>query len=179
MFKGERVVLRASQREDMRRQWEFENNVELWYWDGNTPRPTSLEQLLAHFDQNMTKWDDNKAAFAIEADGKYIGHCSLHEFDATCRHCELSIEIGDPAYWGHGYGREVIGLLLDYAFHHLNFNRVWLNTHSNNERAIRCYRAAGFVEEGRLRQHLWLRGQFVDRVMMAVLREDYLGRPAT
>jgi RimJ/RimL family protein N-acetyltransferase len=173
MFKGQRVLLRATTRDDMKRQWEFENDAEIWFWDGGTPQPAPLEMLLAHFDEQKAG-NRNSVSFAIEADNRYIGHCSLHSFDDTARHCELSIEIGDREYQGKGYGREVIKLLLDYAFEHRNLERVWLATHSENERAIRCYRACGFVEEGRLRRHLFLRGHFVDRIFMGILKEDYV-----
>lgn len=172
MFKGQKVLLRATTREDMMRQWEVENDAEMWFWDGGTPRPSSLQQLMAHFDQASSNQSSDDVAFAIEADGKYIGHCGLHSFDKTARTCELGIEIGDRAYWGQGYGRDAVQLLLNYAFHHRNMNRVWLSTHSENERAIRCYRACGFVEEGRLRQHLWIDGRYVDRVIMGVLRDE-------
>lgn len=174
MFKSERVLLRAMTREDMKRQWAFENEPELWFWDGHTPAPAKLESLLAHFDESASKSSDDEVSFAIEIDGHYVGHCSLHSFDHTNQTCELSVEIGDSAYWGKGYGREIVQLLLQYAFNHRHVNRVWLKTHSENERAVRCYRACGFVEEGRLRQHLWLDGRYVDRVIMGILREEYL-----
>ena len=173
MFKGSRVLLRATKRDDMFRQWEFENDPELWYWDGGTPSPSKLEQILAYFDESIGKGDDSSVSFAIEIDEKYVGHCGLSNFDKVNRTCELSVEIGDKVYWGQGYGREVVRLLLDYAFQHRNMNRVWLQTHSQNERAIRCYLACGFVEEGRLRQHLWLQNQYVDRVIMGVLRVEF------
>jgi RimJ/RimL family protein N-acetyltransferase len=172
MFKSQKVLLRATKREDMNRQWEFENDPELWFWDGGTPSPTQLEHLLADFDQNANKADDSSVSFAIEVEDKYIGHCGLDDFDEVNRTCELHVEIGDKTYWGQGYGRDIVRLLLDYAFRHRNMNRVWLKTHSQNERAIRCYLACGFVEEGRLRQHLWLKSQYVDRVIMGALREE-------
>lgn len=171
MFKGQKVLLRAVKREDMLRQWESENDPELYFLDGGRPRPTSLEAMYAHFDGEVGRRDDS-VSFAIEADGSYIGHCGLHSIDPTARLCELSVEIGDHAYWGRGYGREAVRLLLDYAFQHMNMERVWLNTHSENERAIRCYKACGFVEEGRLRRHIWINGRYVDRVIMGILREE-------
>ena len=145
MFRGERVLLRATRREDMQVQWLSENDPELFYWDGGAPRPTALEWLYAHFDEGMSKPDPNSVSFAIEADGKYIGHCGLQNINGVNRTCELGIEIGNKEYWGKGYGREAIRLLLTYAFEHRNLNRVSLQTHSENERAIRCYRACGFV----------------------------------
>jgi RimJ/RimL family protein N-acetyltransferase len=171
MFRGQKVLLRALKRSDLERQWEFENDPELWYWDGGTPKPSSLEVLLSQFEQIAN--DKESVSFSIEADGIYIGHCGLHSFNETARNCEMSVEIGDRSYQGHGYGREVIRLLLDYAFEHRNMNRVHLKTHSENERAIRAYKACGFVEEGRMRQHIWVRGHFVDSVLMAILKSEY------
>lgn len=172
MFKGQKVLLRAITCEDMQRQWIAENDPELFYLDGGKPRPISLEDLYRDFEQNSRRNDEIE--FAIEADGKYIGHCGLRGFNTTTRTAELGIEISDKAYWGQGYGRDAIRLLLDYAFTHMNMHRVHLTTHSENERAIRCYKACGFVEEGRMRQHLYVRGHYVDRVMMGVLREEFV-----
>ena len=44
---------------------------------------------------------------------------------------------------------------------------------ATNERAIRCYRACGFVEEGRLRQHDYSDGAYVDVVAMGILRDEW------
>lgn len=171
MFKGQYVLLRATTRDDMVRQWAFENDTELYFWDGGKPHPVSLEKMLSFFDQ-MIKEDSNDVSFSIEVEGTYIGHCGLHTIDTTAHSCELGIEIGDSACRGRGYGRDTVKLLLNYAFRHMNMNRVWLNTHSENERAIRCYKACGFIEEGRLRQAVWIDGHYVDRVVMGILRQD-------
>ena len=175
MFQGERVLLRASTRDDLIVQCQRENDPEIWFLDGGTPKPTQLDRLLAEYDAGLARDQGDEIAWAIEADGHYIGHCSLHRFNAPARSCELSVEIGDRAYWGRGYGREVVRLLLGYAFEHRNLNRVFLTTHSENERAVRCYRSCGFVEEGRFRQSLWIAGHYVDGVQMAVLRDEWTG----
>ena len=173
MFKTDRFTLRATRREDMEVQWTFENNAELFFLDGGVPQPTSIEFLYKYFDDNAQHPRPDGVSFAIEADGQYIGHCGLYNIQVIHRACELSIEIGNSDYWGKGYGREIIKLLLTYAFEHRNMNRVSLGTHAENERAIRCYRTCGFVEEGRFRQSLWLNGHYVDGIAMAILREDF------
>ena len=43
---------------------------------------------------------------------------------------------------------------------------------ADNEPAVRCYRASGFVEEGRLRDDAWVDGRFADVLRMAVLATD-------
>ena len=81
--------------------------------------------------------------------------------------------IGDKSYWGKGYGREAINLLLQYAFQYRNQHKVWLRVNENNKRAINSYRACGFVEEGRQRSHVWSDGRYVDLILMGVLREEW------
>ena len=118
----------------------------------------------------------NGPAFAIEADGKFIGQCALFNINTTAQTCEMGITIGDPEYWGRGYGRESIALLVDYAFRQRNFHKVWLQVHANNGRAQHAYLACGFREEGRLRSHVWSNGQYDDLIIMGLLRTEWQAR---
>jgi RimJ/RimL family protein N-acetyltransferase len=174
MLIGDKVTLRGIRREDLPRIWEFNNDLEVELaGGGDPPSPQSLERLLADFDQNASHGGRDGASFAIEADGKVIGQCGLSRFDLTAGTCELGIIIGDKDYWGRGYGRQAVNLLVDYAFRLRNFRKVWLWVHGNNERAYRAYRACGFVEEGRLREHVYSNGRYVDAVYMGVLRHEW------
>lgn len=173
MLRGERVTLRAVEREDLERLWQFRNDVEVELaGGGDPPLPVCLERMRTKFDREAGEGSRDKTDFVIEVDGECIGHCGLSNIDVAARHCELGITIGDREYWGRGYGREAVGLLLDYAFRLRNLRRVWLEVHAANERAIRSYKACGFVEEGRMREHIWLAGRYVDNVIMGVLREE-------
>lgn len=177
MLRGEKVTLRAIARDDLPRLWVFENDPEFFLAGGGDPfGPVSLEGLRKGFDDEVSEPPLRKTEFAIEADGEFIGRCGLYGIDPTVRHAELGIGIGDKGYWGLGYGREAVGLLLDYAFRVRNLRRVWLEVHAENERAIRAYRSCGFVEEGRMREHVWLDGRYVDNVIMGVLREGQSDR---
>jgi len=104
--------------------------------------------------------------------GMLVGGVSLLPMPVPEADVEIEYQLA-PEYWGRGYGREAVRLILDYAFRVRNFRRVWLETHAANERAIRAYKACGFVEEGRMRQHVWLAGRFVDNIIMGVLREEW------
>ncbi len=177
MLNGARVTLRALEREDLPLVWAYNNDlaVEL-AGGGDPPMPQSLARVQAEFDQQAAKGGRDGASFAIEADGKVIGGCGLFNYSELDRTCELGIGIGDRAYWGRGYGREAVGVLLDYAFRLRNWRKVWLRVWGNNERAIRAYRACGFIEEGRQRAQVWSAGAYYDLVLMGVLREEW--RPA-
>lgn len=172
MLKGQRVLLRPMQREDITKQHAFNQDAELYGLDCDYPRVSPFERA-EDFYESRTKFDDDIAPFAIEAAGEYIGFCTLMDLHNRHKNFELGIMIGDRAYWDRGYGREVVKLLLHYAFHYLCARRIALTTHAKNERAIRCYRACGFVEEGRARQAVWIEGEYIDLVNMAILRDEW------
>jgi len=174
MLKGEKVILRALKREDLLRQWQFNNDLEMEIaGGGDPPEPQSLARLEAEFDESVSRGGRDGTNFAIEADSTYIGSCGLFHFDQIAHTCEMGIGIGDRAYWSHGYGRDAVQVLLNYAFRLRNLHKVWLTVNANNERAIRSYKACGFTEEGRLRQHVWSNGKHIDLVYMGVLRSEW------
>lgn len=175
MLQGERVRLRGVTRDDLPRMWEFNNDlaVEL-AGGGDPPYPQSLARLQAEFDQDAAKGGRDQTRFAIEADGTCIGFCALFHPDATAQTTELGIGIGDKDYWGKGHGRDAVRVLLRYAFRYLNYRKVWLRVHARNERAVRAYRACGFVEEGRQRAQVWSDGAYDDLILMGVLRDEWL-----
>ena len=179
MLQGERVTLRAVRSDDLERYTKFRNDIEFNELAGYpTPGPVSTEQIRKQFDEHQVKQNPLDVWFAIEADGRFIGQCQLRDGSAIAQHAEVGITIGDREYWSRGYGREAVGLLLRYGFRHLNLQRIFLTTTSGNGRAIRCYLACGFIEEGRLRRHAWIAGGWEDEVLMGILREEWEARGA-
>jgi RimJ/RimL family protein N-acetyltransferase len=172
MIKGNRILLRPMKQEDIVRQHEFNQDLELYGLDSTYPSVSSLEKAQAFYEERV-KISENFAPFAIEADDKYIGYCSLMHLQNRYGNVELGIMIGDRTYWGRGYGREVVKLLLEYGFRYLGARRIDLTTHAKNERAIRCYLSCGFVEEGRPRKVVWIEGEYVDLVNMSILYEEW------
>jgi RimJ/RimL family protein N-acetyltransferase len=174
MLRGKRVLLRAFTRDDLARLAAFNNDVEVELaGGGDPPFPQSLERLQAEFDRNAGNGGRDGMQFAIETQGKFIGQCALFNVDQVGMTCELGITIGDKEYWGHGYGRETVQILLYYAFTLQNFRKVWLKVLGRNERAQRSYAACGFTEEGRLRAQVWSGGEYDDLVHMGILRVEW------
>ena len=62
----------------------------------------------------------------------------------------MDLAIGEPTAVGRGVGRRVV---LEFCHHVLrsvapDSPEVWIDPDPRNERAVRCYRAAGFVDTG-------------------------------
>jgi RimJ/RimL family protein N-acetyltransferase len=179
MLKGERLTLRGIQRDDLPRLWQFDNDLDVELaGGGDPPLPRSLESMQASYDKAASE-GKRDPWFAIDLDGKVIGICGFKELDecgGVNLTAELGISIGDKDCWSQGYGREAVELLLRWAFRYRNLRRVWLRVRGDNDRAWRCYEACGFVHEGRMRQHDWHDGKYVDLLFMGLLREEWLER---
>jgi RimJ/RimL family protein N-acetyltransferase len=168
MLRGELVTLRAIEPSDYPTLTDFANDVELELLGGGDPPSPHTAAQVAEWQDKMR--DDKSAfTFAIAANGTdgLIGHCGLFNLDPIGRTMELGIGIGKHEYLGRGYGREAVAMLSDYAFTMRNVRKVHLSVHATNERAIRAYEAVGFLVEGRLREHAWSNGRYVDVILMA------------
>lgn len=76
---------------------------------------------------------------------------------------------------GRGLGSTLLRLALCWTFAETPAHRVWLDVLANNSRARHVYAAAGFVEEGLLRQAYQLPdGGRIDLILMSVLRADWI-----
>ena len=105
---------------------------------------------------------------------RFIGFVGLWGLDWPNGDSVVSIGLGEPGYWGKGYGTEAMQLTLRYAFTELNLNRVTLYVFDYNARAIRSYQKAGFQLEGCIKGLIQRDGQRSDVNSMGVLRQDWL-----
>lgn len=107
--------------------------------------------------------------------GKLIGYAGIASISTLNRSGEYFILIGNKAYWGEGIGTEVTKAITDYGFNTLGLHRIELTAYAHNPSAIHAYENAGYVHEGVKRQSGFRNGEFVDKVMMAVLAPDWQG----
>jgi RimJ/RimL family protein N-acetyltransferase len=118
-------------------------------------------------DQSRTR-----VVLAIEdkSDGALVGFVYLNNIDWFARNAEFGILIGERSRHGKGLAREALSLIAGYAFESLNLHKLYLRVVAFNKRALRLYRAFGFVDEGVQRQQAYLRGRYYDVVWMGLIR---------
>ncbi|MFQ5891964.1 MAG: GNAT family N-acetyltransferase, partial [Candidatus Methanofastidiosia archaeon] len=172
MIKGEKVILRALEREDLDRCWRWINDREVTRYL-RLVYPISKTQEEKWFENQMREDEHNKI-FAIQThDGKHVGNCGLHNINWKDRNSELGIMIGERDFQNKGFGTDAIRTLLKLAFSEMNLHRVHLRVYDFNERAQRCYEKCGFVKEGVLREDFFGDGRFYDTIIMGILREKW------
>jgi RimJ/RimL family protein N-acetyltransferase len=108
--------------------------------------------------------------------GKLIGIGYLADIDAANRHARIGITLGDRTEWGKGYGREVMDLLLRFGYDHLDLHRIDASAFAYNTPWKRLLDAAGFREEGCLRDYLHRDGRYWDKTTYALLAPEHYAR---
>ncbi|MEN6410518.1 MAG: GNAT family protein [Anaerolineaceae bacterium] len=175
VLQGELVQLTAiNVAEDVPLFVEWSQDTEYWRLEAADPEiPRRLSRIEEDF--NRSEISGREIDFAIRTliDPITIGYADLEMTNQANRDCYLGIGIGRREYWNRGYGTDVMRVLLRYAFEALNLHRVSLNVFEYNERAITCYRKAGFIEEGRQREFLRRDNQFWDLIYMGILRSEW------
>lgn len=174
MIYGERVRLRAIEREDVPRFLRWFNDPEVRQYL-TMYRPLSRAEEERWVESRASRREDIVLAIEVRAGDQWvhIGNVGLHRIDWKNRTATLGIVIGEREFWGKGYGTEAVRTMLRYAFGELGLNRVELETYSFNPRAIRCYEKAGFRREGIRRQALYRNGKFHDVILMGILRDEF------
>lgn len=156
----------------------FRLAADLATWEErNASSPAPLTR--AAFDARLARADEDESTgnvrFVVDVDGVAVGSVSLFEFDQLARHAEVGIALV-PEARGRGIGTVAISQIVEFAFVRRNVRRLHLQAIESNVGAIRAYEKAGFIVEGRQREHAWVRGGYEDIVLMGMLRSEWRTR---
>ncbi|MDN3360132.1 GNAT family protein [Actinomadura sp. DC4] len=109
---------------------------------------------------------------ALSETGQLIGFARL----ATDPHQHLGATIGFALrqdQWGQGLGTESVQALMGLAFDKLGLHRLWAARAPLNTASHRTLIAAGMQEEGRIREHVRVRGVWRDSIVYGVLEREW------
>lgn len=85
-------------------------------------------------------------------------------------------EIGyvlNPVYARRGYATEATHRLLHVAFDDLGFHRVVARIIAGNNASVRLATRLGMRQEGRMIQHEWFKGAWIDELCFALLDQEW------
>jgi [ribosomal protein S5]-alanine N-acetyltransferase len=174
VLRGERVLLRGPRDSDIedRLRHPIDPEEEDGYgsawrreWDGR--RYHTREHLAAarRPEPGVYRW-------AVEHNGCCVGSAGLR-VDAGQHRATYSVGLFVAAMRGRGLGREITRLVVTWGFGGLGLHRIELEVLAFNTRAIRCYLACGFRQEGVRREAELYPDGWKDLISMGLLRSEY------
>jgi RimJ/RimL family protein N-acetyltransferase len=116
--------------------------------------------------------DDVTLAVVLPQTGKVIGEILLSWVSREHRQGEIGY-IFHPAYGGHGYATEAARAALRLGFDGLGLHRVIGRFDGRNTASARVLERLGMRREAHLLQNEFVKGEWVDEVVYAMLEDEW------
>jgi ribosomal-protein-alanine N-acetyltransferase len=136
-------------------------------WGPNTPADT---RAFLHEAVRSGRGPDAFTWAVTLPDGTGIGSAGLEVTSRGNLRASFGYMLG-PGWWGQGYATEVAEALVAFA-QTLGMHRVEATCHPDNAASARVLEKAGLALEGRLRDHLLVRGSWRDSLLFAVISPE-------
>jgi RimJ/RimL family protein N-acetyltransferase len=111
-------------------------------------------------------------AIARREDDLMVGDINVHHVDQMNGTFSYGIALL-PEHKGQGYAAEAVLLVLRFMFDERRFQKCEAQVWDYNNASLSLHRKLGFVEEGRLRRHLFLAGQYRDEVLFGMTDDEF------
>tara|TARA_A100001011_G_C14058557_1_gene735122 strand:- start:167 stop:721 length:555 start_codon:yes stop_codon:yes gene_type:complete len=169
ILESERLVLKPLSKSFLSMEyvnWMNDPKVTRFIESGGNYTIKKLEIFLSETEKNPKYfW-----AIVIKKGDIHIGNIKIDPINFKHLHGEYGILIGNKKFWGFGYAKEASNLVIRYCFNDLNLKKIILGVNVKNRNAIMLYKNLGFVQEGRLKDHLNFEGKYVDLLRLSIFK---------
>jgi len=164
-FRTERLVLRPARQDDLDAIHAILSNPQAMAYWSTTPHENvqqSRDWLQSMIDIRLPDGED----LIIERNGRVIGKAGLWRFP----------EIGfilHPEFWGQGYAREALRVVIDRAFDVHGLPRIEADVDPRNISSLKLLSRFGFQETGRKERTWQIGDQWCDSIYLALDAESW------
>jgi len=137
-------------------------------WGPNTPEQTQafLREARASADVSPRR---HYALAVVHSDAEsLIGAIELRVVSREHRRGEIGYVLAHE-WWGHGYATEATRRLLAFGFKELGMHKISATCDPENGASVAVLTKNGMQQEGVLRDHVYVRGQWRDRLLVSII----------
>ena len=168
---GNTVLLRAIESEDNELLLSMINDPETEQMVGGSSWPVSKEDQKRWFEQQIgNKGSVLRCMIVRKDDEQAVGTVILSNIDQKNGTAEIHIKIVNNEFRGHGYGKDAIATMVQYAFDEMRLNCIYSVVLVHNEASARLFERAGFSKEGILRERIYKCGHYLDQFSYLITR---------
>ncbi len=140
------------------------------YWE-----PRTLDESRTSLERKIANSDSDSVNLAVTVSGVFVGELNLHVFDAANRGAEIGF-IFHPDHHGNGYAGESARALLAVAFEERGMHRVVGRCDARNTASAGLMRRLGMREEAHFRSNEFVKGEWCDEQVFAILETEWADR---
>ncbi len=180
-IRTERLLLRLYTEADLDDVHDIQSRPEVaryLYWGARDRRQArgSLKQKIAS-SALREEGDDLTLAVELPGTGKVIGDVLLVYLSREYRQGEIGY-IFHPDHGGRGYATEAAAVMLRLAFEVYGLHRVTGRLDARNTASARVLERLGMRREAHLVQNEFVKGEWTDEVVYAILEDEWRARGA-
>lgn len=108
--------------------------------------------------------DKEKALFGLFLEGEHIGNIILKNISSFHKRAEIGYFIGEKKYWGKGFGKKAVKLIISKAKNEFKLNKLYASTVKDNIGSIKVLENNSFKLEGLRVNHLYYNEKFYDQL---------------
>ena len=171
-LKGELIILRALEPEDLNFLYQIENNESFWEVS-HTQTPFSkyiLKQYLENAHLDIYESKQLRLLIEEKSTKKQVGMIDLFDFNPQHKRAGIGILI-HPDYEKKGFSSEALSLLINYSFSHLQLHQLYANITSDNSNSLSLFKKYKFEEVGVKKEWILSEGKFKDEILFQLRKE--------
>lgn len=167
-FTTPRLTLREVENSDQQKIFEgFSNPVVTKYMDVTYPTFEATAEQMLWYETKRKNGTGNSWA-VINESNEFIGVVSTYNLHPLHRRCEIGYWFF-PEFWGKGYAKESMQVLLDNLSKQQNIHRFIAEVEPENTGSIALLKSLGFNREAVFKDHEFRNNQFADLEIWAKL----------
>ena len=142
------------------------NNRKVWLGLRDLfPHPYTIEDAHEFLQKKIA--EQSATIFCIEIDGAAVGGIGFHSGQDVHRQtATVGYWLGEQ-FWGRGIMTEAVTAVTYFCFDNFPLRRISAEVFANNPASARVLEKAGFIFEGRLKNHVVKEGQVLDSLPYA------------
>lgn len=168
MLVGERVVLRARRESDVAVLHEELYDDVPTRIRADTRGWTPVAPADSPYAVHGASVEAAEFSVVERSTDELAGEAILWEIDPHNRSAHAGLALR-PRFRGRGLGVDTLRVLVDYALRIRGLHRVQLEIVADNEPMLTAAQRVGFVQDGVLRESVWVGGRFADQIVLSVL----------
>jgi RimJ/RimL family protein N-acetyltransferase len=170
-LRGDRLDLRVATEDDLSFVTKWRNHPDVRRWMPRS-RPETPEDTEEFYDDFVKGEDDSGVSLLVCEGDEPLGLVSVFLVDTDSRRARLGAWL-KPDAQSEGYGTEAASLLVEYAFEERALRKLVANARADNEPSRGTLEKLGFTQEGRQRDHYYIDGEYVDRVIYGLFADEW------
>ncbi len=168
ILKGNNILLRAMEPEDIDVLYNWENDTSVWHIS-NTTAPFSRYIIEQYVFSVQDIYANKQLRLMIESDKQPIGCIDIFDFDPNNKKAGIGILITHEMR-NKGYASDALETLMYYCFNTLQLHQLYCSILADNDASLKLFKKYGFSVCGIRKDWVMVNHEWKDECFLQLIK---------